>query len=367
MNAELKLDLHYIIGEALNTPSKPLLSKLLELERQVKGGAVERGLCEFGRKLMGVKTRDISSFSPVDLQEEVEYALLLLCLEQYDQAIKLGERQLASDSHFGMRQSEPGFDPKEFRSFQSVLFKALKKLTGNACFESRESFQLSPYLARLEAYLLATLPTLYQNVHVNQTGIASFECGRLKGQFSLEGVHGGFGSVDAQSASIVTMGPHFFPLGVSDLYGIYRTKGSVEDVQISNDPFAFKGWTRLAHKQKPSDLWMEVVASTDKDKLKLSVKFLNFTDFSPISIAFFVRANKVVVNPFFEVYPSTLERYQGGCETISLSDGALTLKAQFEGEMQVIPLAGGPYFWGADFLVAYAIHEEMTSYDFDVL
>lgn len=367
MTSKLQLDLRHIVKEALDAPSKSLLGKLLELERNVKASPVARGLCEFGRRLLGAQSRPVTAFLPNDLLEEAEYALLLLCLGQFDDALRLGQRQLAYAGQCGMRQSEENFDPNLLAAYQSVLFKALKKLTGSLSFDQQATIKLSPYLTRLQAYLLATLPTLSQKVQVDQSAIASFAVGRLKGQLSLEGVHGGFGHIQAKGASIVTMGPHFFPLGLSDLYGIYRTKDSFDDVHIAKDPFAFKGWTRLAHKQKPSDLWMEVSAKEDGETLKLSVKFLHFTDFSPVSMVFFVKANKVVVNPFFEVYPSSLERYQGGSEKVSLSDGALTLNAQFEGEMQVIPLAGGPYFWGADFLVAYAITKEMSSYDFDVL
>lgn len=366
MIGALDLDLRYLAKQALNKPSKELFNKLTALERQVKGSVVQSGLCELTRSLLGKPSREIRGTAR-HLLEEVELGLIALCMGNYSKAVNLGKRLLAYDSTFGVKQAEESFDPIEYLGLKTVLFKALKKLTGQLCFDTSCSVQLSPYAEAVSNYLQEHLPTMRQDVQIDKAGVASFSIGELKGLFSLEGIHGGFGSVEKDNVCIRSMGPHFFPLGVSDLFGLYRTKDSFEDVEIKEEPFAFKGWARAANTGKPSDLWIDVQAKQVDEKLSLGVKFFNFTDFTPLAMTFFVKANKVVVNPFFEVYPQSLERYQGQQEKLTFNDGALTLVPQFQGEMQVIPLAGGPYFWGSDFLIAFAITEEMQTYNFDVL
>lgn len=366
MTTELDLDLRYLTQQALTEPSKGLFNRLSSLEKQVKGSVVQSGLCELTRKLLG-KRFTLLKGNPRHLIEDVEIALIHLCMGDYAEAIALGRRLLAYESTFGSKQAEATFDPKMYLTLKVVLFRALKKLTGQLCFDLRESVQLTPYAEAIDRYLHAHLPKMHSDIVKDDCGIGSFEIGEMTGIFSLEGLHGGFGSLSKGDVAIQTMGPHFFPLGVSDLFGIYRTRDSFEDVEITQEPFSFKGWARAANVNKPTDLWVDVQAQELENKLSLSVKFFNFTDFTPLAMTFFVRANKVVVNPFFEVYPQSLERYQGRSEKVTLGGGALTLVPQFEGEMQVIPLAGGPYFWGSDFLIAFAITEEMHTYNFDVL
>ena len=62
--------------------------------------------------------------------------------------------------------------------------------------------------------------------------------------------------------------------------------------------------------------------------------------------------------------PGALERYQGKIARVTFEkDGEiLSLHPEFEGEMQLIPLAGKHHFWSADFLIAFPINEKLKHY-----
>ena len=89
-----------------------------------------------------------------------------------------------------------------------------------------------------------------------------------------------------------------------------------------------------------------------------------------VAFSFFVKALRCRVASQQEfLYPRTLERYEGEVQTVAFEgqDHVLELRSlSCKGTMQVIPLAGGNNFWGADFLVAYLLSAEQRQYQWHV-
>ncbi len=195
---------------------------------------------------------------------------------------------------------------------------------------------------------------------------------------SASGANTGIGSLHKDLVHITNMGPHLYPLGDSNGFGIYRSSpknASFDDVLISSEDGAlnFKGWTRLlsqdsqSSKIMPGNSWMEFHLEGFESRCKLSVRF-NHTEKTPLAFTFFIKADKAVVDQKFELFPNTMDRYLDKACLMSFNRGGntLTIYPTFEGEMEVIPLAGKNHFWGGDFLLAFPITQKQQKISWEI-
>jgi len=196
------------------------------------------------------------------------------------------------------------------------------------------------------------------------------------------GVNTGLGAIHKRGVHIVSFGPHYHPLADSDCFGIYRTSnGSREGfkdltIESEEDGCQFRGWSRLISPQpsrvskqnfscsNPGEQWLFYDIRAEKDNLQLDVRLDNDPHDASVSLAFFVSAEKAMMEGEEPLIPGALERYHGKSSIVSFEkDGEiLSIHPQFEGEMQLIPLAGKRHFWSADFLLAFPLTEKLKPY-----
>ena len=197
---------------------------------------------------------------------------------------------------------------------------------------------------------------------------------------TLHGEHTGLGALRYGNIDIVNYGPQYFPLNDCEGFGIEGNALSDRGVRRSviewrRASFILKGCTRMV--DQPSSrshlghfrgIWLEVVQEFKKPHFYLKTTFLGLDGWEEVAFSFFVKASSCKIQSR-ELLPRTLDRYHGEAKTLLLDDGKNRLELRplsFEGKMEVIPLAGGSNFWGADFLIAYMMTADQRNYQWHI-
>ncbi|GAB4191508.1 MAG: hypothetical protein Tsb0015_13450 [Simkaniaceae bacterium] len=191
------------------------------------------------------------------------------------------------------------------------------------------------------------------------------------------GINTGLGSIKKGKISIENFGPHFFPLGEIQNFGIFHLPEWKEDNEVqSEDPFHFKGWTTLIspfkanasqaylEKFRRGDIAMELDVKQSSEAVDISTRFLGPMESSKLAFTFFIKAEKIEVSENIFLLPLSLDRYQGKNNKIKIisSNEFFYIEPSFSGEMQIFPLAGKNHFWGSNFLIAYSVIDEDKKY-----
>jgi|GEM_PF-2041963 len=188
---------------------------------------------------------------------------------------------------------------------------------------------------------------------------------------TVSGARTGFAGIAKGSAQIISIGPHTLPLGDMSHYGIYRTpllqKTPFKDVSIqkTQNQTLFSGWTGIvdgeAEHPRQGPLWLHVHFQAKDGAACIQTMWMGEEN-PAMYIALFVKGSKIIVDQKFHLHPSTLDRYQGSVAPLSIHGETTSLQvcAKASHSMQVIPLAGQGCFWGAEFLIAYALQKEET-------
>jgi hypothetical protein len=182
---------------------------------------------------------------------------------------------------------------------------------------------------------------------------------------TYQGDHTGLGVIDFGQVQIVSMGPHYFPLGEPSRFGIYRKGDDFSDIETSLHKIS--GWTKFI----PCDrsfgsgaTWIYFAAEKKENEVHVSALFENGKGEDPFAFVFFVKADEIQV--FDKRYQKgTLSGYQGMSGPMQLinKEKKVFMQSEVKAPMHITPLAGGEFFWGADFLIAYEIHDLHIKYD----
>ncbi len=181
---------------------------------------------------------------------------------------------------------------------------------------------------------------------------------------TYQGDHTGLGKIDFKQISVVSMGPHYFPLGELARFGIFRSGEDLSDIEMNRDKIG--GWTKLVAGDRPfgsGATWIYFSAEKEPKKIKLSASFENGKGEDPFAFVFFIKADSIKLSDK-KIAKGSLSSYQGPNSQIECISGAETIaiNSTIKSPIQIIPLAGGEFFWGADFLVAFEIHDLTLNY-----
>ena len=166
------------------------------------------------------------------------------------------------------------------------------------------------------------------------------------------------GSIVFDSLAVTAMGPHYFPLGDLENFGVHRGGDDFSDVLVKTNKV--DGWTRS------QDMWIRCVAEKTEKTIRLKTMFENCTPGRPFAFVFFVKTESVeVLGKNYQ--KGSLHRFQGVSAPIDLIGikERIRLATDSKGSMQIIPLSGDESFWGAYFLIAFEIGEESSQKVFD--
>jgi len=197
---------------------------------------------------------------------------------------------------------------------------------------------------------------------------------------TLAGGGSGMGAYHAGDLQVVSFGPQRLPLGDCLSFGI-EGLDSLLQLEVGENNFTLAGRTHMAavsSQQKTralfrhgqhSGVWMDVKHQWKEDALNIEASFLSVEELENLAFAFFVKAPRCQIGEALHVRPLSLDRYQGQIQPVSFIERERNLiiaAHQQHGEMQIIPLAGNESFWGADFLVAYILDSNHTTYQWTI-
>ena len=347
-------------------------------------------------------------------KENAELALVCLYLgwvwqddELVQSGLKLTEFCLSLCDHDGVlfqgmwvRESE--YREKENTQTFSLLFTIAShvalsskvQVVSEALFEKREGLQ--PFVALFAKAFQRLIedeesfPKIHEGLtlydHDQSLGFLRYHHESLSFACSASGVNTGLGVIHKKGIHITSFGPHYAPLADSNCYGIFRPSNGSRDgfkdltIESGDEKARFKGWTRVvtpvaSHVSKQpysfaerGQQWLFFDVLGEKDRVNLTIRQSQFDETAPLHFVFFVSADKGMIEGKGEILPKALERFQGRSNKIIFSRGTevVTITPNFEGEMEVIPLAGGDHFWSADFLLAFPLMEKMSAYRWNI-
>lgn len=206
-------------------------------------------------------------------------------------------------------------------------------------------------------------------------GFLKYEWKDLSLVSSLAGKKTGLASIQKKGISIVSMGPHFVPLADSDYYGIFRpSNGSQEgfkdlSIELSEGRGKMEGWTRMVSPDEGdlSQSWLHFNLQAKEEEVTLTIRKSHETE-KELYFVFFVSADHAQMEEGEAFFPKALNRFEGASQKVLFEKGEslLEITPDFEGEMKLIPLAGGTHFWSANFLVAFSIPKKLSPYSWTV-
>ena len=264
----------------------------------------------------------------------------------------------------------------------ALLFEVVAQLCPN--LKSSVVFSKKPYTdpfiflfkkAFQELFFpMTSFPLSFSSIN-GSLGVFRYTFGEMHAMCTLVGENTGVGCIHKKEVKIVSMGPHYFPLGDSDYYGIFRTSDGAQSglrdvkIELKEDRGFLQGWTRLYHPQfEKRKNWVFLRVECKKERIDLEVQLNENPLLDPLFYVFFISAETAVLSENVVFYPAILDQYQGKVDKFLFKKGAetLTIFPHFEGEMTLIPLAGKSYFWSANFLLAFSLDKKLFSYRWTV-
>ncbi len=174
------------------------------------------------------------------------------------------------------------------------------------------------------------------------------------------GYNSSVGVLHKKQGGILAFGPNTSPLDQLDNFGLYRPfhqHAGHKDVDLGQKHV--KGWTTILRGQHKAYLTLE----NTPDCLKHTFQLFPPLTTTSLFYVFFIDAADATVNHVLYKQKS-LNQFSGPatCATFSCGAESLQILPRFEGHMQLIPLEGERYFFGAKFLLAFPLPSAAVRY-----
>jgi hypothetical protein len=362
----------------------------------------------------GAALIELQEYSPwlalPSIPHHLEFGIFLCALALLTQredikekVVRLTEWQMNTlDSNFkpfsGLFIKEKDNEVQQNLILYYLLFKGTFCLTHDAQFESiaqkiqsqipQGELPIDPLWILLE-HLFKTEKTSASNqislpemIYDPSTALMGYRSNKQHAVCTLHGNKTGLGSFRYEDIEIVNYGPQYLPLGECQGFGIEGNALSDHGERtpvLQNMPqgFMLKGCTRMIDQPVNNSffstlyrgIWLEVTQEFRFPSFYLKTTLLGLDGWEGVAFSFFVKAGKCRIEKQ-ELLPKSFDRYEGAVHDIIL-EGEKTryiLKSpDSQATMQIIPLAGGKDFWGADFLVAYLYHPEERHYEWQLV
>lgn len=191
------------------------------------------------------------------------------------------------------------------------------------------------------------------------------------------GKNTGIGYIKRGKVVITNFGPHFFPLGEMDHFGIFHHPTWRQKTEnFISEPFYIKSWISLPstklnknqlEKFMKGDIEMELEVEKKKSGIDLAIRLIGPLHSNKLAFTFFLQASELIAGDA-KLEPYSLNRYQGINTSISAIQeiDTIIISPSFVGEMQIFSLAGKNHFWGSQFLVAYSLVDEDKRYHWNI-
>lgn len=317
-------------------------------------------------------------YSPLAASEMGVAAALIAVISKsedlYNFTIQMGRDVLSKLDHndfpfFSLWAPEGEGDASQALVWSALLFTICFELTHDEKWERTADRQIDHLRQRSDITYneLPLLPPLLLLLWRQQKQGLSFKCGTALSEnvnstacfisrkpsegfaFTLNGNKSGLGAYHKNGVKVVSFGPWLGPLDEGGGYGVARN-----DPKKEIKPPLLCGWTRLA----ADDQWMRVEAERTSSSLKLCVHTLARAPKQSTSLAFLLQAKEAEIGGALFL-PKTMRHYIGHTKRVAFYAKGDTIEITLDEsrELELIPLPGKRYYWGADFLLAFKLDQ----------
>jgi hypothetical protein len=189
-------------------------------------------------------------------------------------------------------------------------------------------------------------------------GMLKFTMAEWSCMCGVSGWNSGVFSYHKKGIAIVNSGPQWAPLDALDRFGIEREGGPFHDLiwEKTAHHFRLKGWTKLFSCQT----WMMMDCHYQAGRVKLSCELQEGHSTEGLYFVFYAACDRLSIVGKKILSAGTMQRYQGKALPVEISgeNEVFFIEPEAAEQMEVIPLAGGPYFFGSQFLIAYQFKEK---------
>ena len=271
--------------------------------------------------------------------------------------------------HFSLWSPAASFQSKKLGAYHYLLFTLAFHITSDPGFHKLAKLQqiFGWDSSTLPAKLLTLVPEkvappvpLFARPLAEEmtVGLLKFTTRDWSAACSLSGWNSGIFSFHKNRVSILNAGPQSGPLDSLEQFGIQRachvTTSQFREITWDKSPYHFrlKGWTKLF----ALPTWMHLDFLYESQKITLSAHLQEGKP-SDVHMVFYIRSDQVIIGGKTVLRAGGLERYSGSSVPLEFQTGDETifLEPQTNQPMQVIPLSGGDFFWGAHFLVVFSL------------
>jgi hypothetical protein len=271
--------------------------------------------------------------------------------------------------------------------YSSLAEKQLQSLQEIVANEGSNIHPLYPlievWLEQFERKDQSSLFVLPQTIFDPHTAFAGIRSENLDAACTLSGGGTGMGSYRFHEVAILTWGPQREPLGDCTRFGIYRSIDDAEHpitLHTDKNGFSIKGRVELPREKIAENQasfrnggtkggWLDCQQELKGGILTITISAYPLDPLEPLAFAFFAKGYSCTIDREQTLHPRSFDKYHGGIQPITIdgTEGTIHLTAlPGKGELQIIPLAGGAHFWGADFLIAYILEPKVLTYTWKI-
>jgi len=303
-------------------------------------------------------------------------------------ALKLANWQLnlldnTGFPHLGLWSKGSDCSVPHLLAYQQLLFTLCSRISGEEYFERAAQLQAKHFkgwdrlkLPQKLYEFIAPKLVLKTRYRINPfaeevtVGMAKWADRDMSVVCSLSGYNSGMGSLHKKEVAILNFGPQVGVLDDLKGFGIERscsmTERSFADLKWEKEPggVLIKGWTKVYSKP----LWIFSSMVLSNKQLRIQIEFQENKSLENLSFVFYLKGQKCVVGNRDHIQAYSLDRYQGANAPLTLlgESEKIYLEAGQPGKMSLIPLAGGDFFWGTDFLLAFEIDPAVQNYTWTI-
>lgn len=280
--------------------------------------------------------------------------------------------------HFlALENNDPKFEYVS-QTQMALLKEALKRNNKIPSYAVVLEFWLSKVLSRVSSEKTELSPIIFDQ----DLSLVGYRSPKQNVIFTMMGGKTGLGCIRSNDIEIASYGPQHLPLGDCMGFGIESgplSKRKKALIEVNGQEFCIKDTAKLASQNiffssaqfgngAHPKAWIEAKQQFKQNEISIDARFLSLEKLPPLAFTFFVKAKKCVVEDVKTLIPRSLNRYQDVTRKLLFegTDSSIEISYSSKGEMQVIPLAGGDNYWGADFLVAYLLNPEFSSYSWKI-
>jgi len=238
-------------------------------------------------------------------------------------------------------------------------------------------------------FFLIAISLLYDEVFANFSKQSSFmdrqlapldkatllyQKGDGKCVFTLRGINTGLGYIQKDAFSILSFGPHGYPIENKYDFGIFRTD-SLHRQQFENvikTKESLSGWAPLclhdfdaSSFDKPSKTWMYMQALVvAEDIWKLSIRFMGLQLQDEVGFCFFIRALSSFFNQI-KIYPRDSKKISTHADTIFFYTLSKKIIFKSKASKKMI-IDTKKQYWDEDFFLTYIIRGDEPTLNVEI-